>query len=62
MMEGSTDGLKRGLTTSTDSQYEMAEYEILWVNSYGLNYQLKWSDKKKNYLTYQTEYKISVTS
>ena len=22
-------------------------YEILWINSYGFNYQLKWSDKKK---------------
>ena len=46
-MEGSTEGLKRGLNTSTDIKCEMVEYEILWINSYGFNYQLKWSDKKK---------------
>ena len=46
-MEGSTEGLKRGLNTSTDIKCEMVEYEILWINSYGFNYQLKLSDKKK---------------
>ena len=46
-MEGSTEGLKGGLNTSTDIKCEMVEYEILWINSYRFNYQLKWSDKKK---------------
>ena len=44
-MEGSIEGLK-GLNTSTDIKYEMVEYEILWINSYGFNYQLKQSDEK----------------
>ena len=39
-MEGSAEGLKRGLNTSTDLKYEMVEYEILWMNSYGFNYAL----------------------
>ena len=38
-MEGSMEGLKRGLNTSTDIKYEMEEYEILQINSYGFNYQ-----------------------
>ena len=45
-MEGSIEGLK-GLNTSTDIKYEMVEYEILWINSYGFNYQLKQSGEKK---------------
>ena len=45
-MEGSIEGLKKGLNTSTDIKYEMVEYEILWINSYGFNYQLKQSDEK----------------
>ena len=60
-MEGSIEGLKKGLNTSTDIKYEMVEYEILWINSYGFNYQLKQSDEK-NYSTHQTEYSISVNS
>ena len=46
-MEGSTEGLKRALKPSTDIKYEMEEYEILWIYSYGFNYQCQWSDKKK---------------
>ena len=46
-MEDSTEGLKRSLKTSTDIKCEMVEYGILWINSYGFNYQLKWSEKKK---------------
>ena len=38
IMEGSVEGLKM-------------EYEILWINSYGFNYQLKQSDEK-NYSTH----------
>ena len=48
IMEGSAEELKRGLNTSADIKYEMVEYEILWINTYGFNYQLKWSDKKNN--------------
>ena len=47
IMEGLIEGLKKGLNTSTDIKYEMVEYEILWINSYGFNYKLKWSDRKQ---------------
>ena len=46
IIEGSIEGLKKGLNTSTDIKCEMVEYEILWINSYGFNYKLKWSDEK----------------
>ena len=38
--------IEDGLNTSIDIKYEMVEYEILWINSYGFNYQLKQSDEK----------------
>ena len=50
-MEGLIEGLKKGLNRSTDIKYEMVGYEILWINSYGFNYQLKQSDEK-NYSTH----------
>ena len=39
--------IEDGLNTSIDIKYEMVEYEILWINSYGFNYQLKQFDEKK---------------
>ena len=51
IMECLIEGLKKGLNTSTDIKYEMVEYEILWINSYGFNYQLKQSDDKKLFRT-----------
>ena len=58
-MEGSIEGLKKGLNTSTDIKYEMVEYEILWINSYGLNYQLKQADEKKLFNTLNRIQKFS---
>ena len=46
IMQGSTEGLQRGWHTGTDIKCEIVEYEILRINSYGFNYQSKWSDKK----------------
>ena len=57
-MEGSIEGLK-GLNTSTDIKYEMVEYEILWINSYGFNYQLKRSDEEKLFNTLNRIQKFS---
>ena len=58
-MEGLIEGLKKGLNTSTDIKYEMVEYEILWINSYGFNYQLKQSDEKKLFNTLNRIQKFS---
>ena len=43
------EGLKRGWHTSTDLKCKMVEYEILWINSYGFNYQFKWFEKKRKF-------------
>ena len=51
IVEGSIEGLKKGLNTSTDIKYEMVEYEILWINSYGFNSQLEQSDEEKLFNT-----------
>ena len=58
-MEGSIEGLKKGLNTSTDIKYEMVEYEVLCINSYGFNYQLKQSDEKKLFSTLNRIQKFS---
>ena len=58
-MEGLIEGLKKGLNTSTEIKYEMVEYEILCINSYGFNYQLKQSDEKKLFNTLKRIEKFS---
>ena len=37
------------MNTSTDIKHKVVEYEMIWINLYGFNHQLKWSDKKKLY-------------
>ena len=51
--------IEDNLNTSTDIKYEMVEYEILWINSYGFNYQLKQSDEKKLFNTLNRIQKFS---
>ena len=55
------EGLKREWHTSTDLKCERVEYEIFWINSYGFNYESKWSDKKNIQHTKQnTEFQSPV--